>query len=120
MHRLSWVALNYPHRSKSFNEGAQLERNHGTLRAKKIRRCMKALRAAESLMDFWPPKSGPERCHELTEGRRSGQLSVDLDHPYRLIFIPDHNPIPQREKGGGLDWSRVTAIKILGVEDTHG
>jgi len=21
---------------------------------------------------------------------------------------------------GGLDWSKVTAIKILGVEDTHG
>lgn len=80
---------------------------------------MKVLRAARSLMDFWPPKSPPERCHELTEGKRSVQLSVDLDHPYRLIFVPDHNPIPIREEGG-LDWSQVTAIKILGVEDTHG
>ena len=60
------------------------------------------------------------RCHELTEGRRRGQfhLSVDLDHPYRLIFVPDHDPIPKREDGG-LEWSQVTAIKILGVEDTH-
>lgn len=55
----------------------------------------------------------------MTEGKRSGQLSVDLDHPYRLIFIPDHDPAPRREDGG-LEWSQVTAIKILGVEDTHG
>jgi plasmid maintenance system killer protein len=105
--------------AKSFNEGAQLERIHGALRARKIRIRMKELRAATSLMDFWPPKSPPGRCHELPEGRRSGQLSVDLDHPYRLVFIPDHDPVPMRDDGG-LDWSQVSAIKILGVEDTHG
>jgi len=105
--------------AKSFNEGAQLEKIHGSSRAKKIRSRMKALRAAKSLKDFWPPKSGPERCHELTEGQRSGQLSMDLDHPYRLIFIPDHDPVPML-KDGGLDWSQVTAVIILGVEDTHG
>ncbi len=104
---------------KSFNEGAQLEKIHGTKRAKKIRIRLIELRAAESLMDFWPPKSGPSRCHELTQGQRKGQLSVDLDHPYRLIFVPDHNPVPRREDGG-LDWSQVTAVIILGVEDTHG
>lgn len=104
---------------KSFNEGARLVKIHGDLRAKKIRIRMKELRAAESLMDFWPPKSPPGRCHELTKGQRSGQLSVDLDHPYRLIFTPDHDPVPTR-KEGGLDWSQITSIKILGVEDTHG
>jgi len=103
---------------KVFNEGAQLEKRHGTLRAKKIRIRMKELRAAKNLMDFWPPNSPPGRCHELTEGQRAGQLSVDLDHPYRLIFVPNHDPVPVREDGG-LDWARVTAITILGVEDTH-
>ena len=57
--------------------------------------------------------------HELTAGKRSGKLSVDLDHPYRLIFIPDNDPVPRRADGE-LDWSQVTAIKIIGVEDTHG
>jgi plasmid maintenance system killer protein len=104
---------------KSFNEGARLVKIHGDFRAKKIRIRMKELRAAESLMDFWPPKSPPGRCHELTKGQKSGQLSVDLDHPYRLIFTPDHDPVPTR-KEGGLDWSQITSIKILGVEDTHG
>jgi plasmid maintenance system killer protein len=100
--------------AKSLNDGAQLERTHGALRARKIRIRMKELMAATSLMDFWPPKSPPGRCHELTEGNRSGQLSMDLDHPYRLIFIPDHDPVPTRQDGG-LDWSQVTAVKILGV-----
>ncbi|RLC11426.1 MAG: killer suppression protein [Deltaproteobacteria bacterium] len=104
--------------AKSFNEGEQLEKIHGTKRARKIRIRLAELRAAKSLMDFWPPKSGPSRCHELTQGRRRGQLSMDLDHPYRLIFIPDHGPVPRHEDGG-LDWSLVTAITILGVEDTH-
>ena len=105
--------------AKSFNEGTQLEKVHGVKRAKKIRIRLAELRAAASLMDFWPPKSGPGRCHELPQGKRQGQLSVDLDHPYRLIFVPDHDPVPRREDGG-LDWSQVIAIKILGVEDTHG
>lgn len=105
--------------AKSFNEGPQLVKIHGSLRAKKIRIRMTELRAANSLKDLWPPKSLPGRCHELTEGKRSGQLSVDLDYPYRLIFAPDHDPVPKLDDGG-LDWSQVTAITILGVEDTHG
>ncbi len=103
---------------KEFNEGARLVKAHGPRRATKIRLRMANFRAAESLADFWPPKSGPERCHELTQGKRKGQLSVDLDHPYRLIFTPARNPVPAHTDGG-LDWSRVTAIEILGVEDTH-
>ncbi len=104
---------------KEFDQGAQLMAIHGAQRAKKIGLRMKELRAAESLQDLAPPFSGPARCHELTGGKRKGQLSVDLDHPYRLLFIPDHDPLPQRPEGG-LDWAQVTAIIIIGVEDTHG
>jgi len=104
---------------KEFNKESQLTKKHGPKRAKKIKLRMFELRVAGSLKDFWPPKSGPSRCHELTGGRRAGQISVDLDHPYRLIFVPAHNPKPTLADGG-LDWSKVTAIKILGVEDTHG
>jgi proteic killer suppression protein len=103
---------------KEFNEGKRLEKVHGSLRAKKIRVRLAELRAAFSLYDFWPPKSGPNRCHELTQGERKGQLSVDLDHPYRLIFVPNHDPVPVKPDGG-LDWEQVTAITITGIEDTH-
>lgn len=49
---------------------------------------------------------------------RALQLSLDLDHPYRLIFEPANEPIPTKPDGG-LDWNKVTAVRILGVEDTH-
>ncbi len=49
---------------------------------------------------------------------RAGQLSLDLDHPYRLIFEPNHDPRPLRAEGD-LDWSLVTSVRINGVEDTH-
>jgi proteic killer suppression protein len=103
---------------KQFTEGKQLARIHGSLRAGKIRLRLKELRAAISLIDFWPPKSGPGRCHEINQGERKGQLSVDLDHPYRLVFVPNHDPVPVKPDGG-LNWKQVTAITIIGVEDTH-
>ena len=102
---------------KEFNEERRLKKAYGDLRAAKIKIRMKALRAASSLFDFWPPYKGPERCHELT-GDRKGQLSVDLDHPYRLIFVPDHDPVPIKPDEG-LDWKQVTEIMITGIEDTH-
>ena len=102
---------------KEFNEGKRLEKVHGSLRARKIRIRLTELRVASSLFDFWPPKKGPSRCHELT-GERKGQLSVDLDHPYRIIFVPNHDPVPLKPDGG-LDWEQVTAVIITGIEDTH-
>jgi hypothetical protein len=56
------------------------------------------------------------RCHEL-HGDRSGQLSLDLDHPYRLLFRPAGDPEPG--PGGGLDWAAVRAVVVIGIEDTH-
>lgn len=63
-------------------------------------------------------RSPPHRCHELT-GDRKGTLSLNLDGPFRLILRPAHEPLPLRPDGG-LDWSAVTAVEIVGIEDTHG
>lgn len=93
-------------------------KTHGSLRAKKLRIVLTQLRAAPNLGIFAPPMSPPHRCHELT-GNRKGQLTVDLDHPYRLVFTPNHDPLPIRPEGG-LDWRQVTSIEIRGIEDTHG
>ncbi len=43
---------------------------------------------------------------------------MDLEHPYRMLFIPANNPIPETEDGG-LDWLGVTEIEIIGIVDTH-
>ena len=94
-----------------------LRRHHGAQRAKLLQRRLAQLRAAPTLAALWPPYSGPARCHELSSNLR-GFFSVDLDHPYRLLFQPNQNPVPQRPEGG-IDWTQITALKILRVEDTH-
>ena len=103
--------------AKQLNKKADTEKIYGSVMVSKIQQRLLQLRAAQSLADLGSPYQGPARCHEL-KSDRAGQLSVDLKHPYRLLFTPDHTPIPQRPEGG-LDWSQVTCITILGVEDTH-
>lgn len=102
---------------KECNDDRLLQRRHGTERAKLLKRRLAVLEAANALSDLGPPYRGPMRCHELT-GDRRGQLSIDLDHPYRLIFVPDHDPLPHRTEGG-LDWSKVTEIRIVEIADPH-
>jgi proteic killer suppression protein len=99
---------------KQFNNQKLLERKNGTDRAKRIRRRLDNLRAVNVLEDM---RNLPGRCHELT-GNRAGQLSLDLDHPYRLIFEPANEPIPIK-LDGGMDWKKITAVNIIGIEDTH-
>ncbi|MBU7582886.1 MAG: killer suppression protein [Nostoc sp. TH1S01] len=99
---------------KECNDQKLLKKNHGADRAKRIRRRLDDLRDADVLEDM---RNLPGRCHELLQDR-AGQLSLDLDHPYRLIFEPADEPIPTKPDGG-LDWNKVTAVRILGVENTH-
>jgi proteic killer suppression protein len=100
---------------KEFNDERTLKRNRGDRQAKLIMRRLAELSAAENL-EVIRHLPGP-RCHEL-KGGLSGHLSVDLDHPYRLIFVPGHEPLPVLPDGG-LDWRQVTRVRILGVQDTH-
>ena len=59
----------------------------------------------------------PGRCHEL-HGNRLGQIAVSLKEPYRLIFEPVADQLPQKP-GGGLDWKAVTAIRVVEITDYH-
>jgi plasmid maintenance system killer protein len=90
-------------------------RAHGQHCGRRLMQRMNELSAAATLADV-ATLPGP-RCHELTGGRK-GQLSVDLQHPYRLLFIPANDPVP-RKPDGGLDWSKVTEIEIIEIADTH-
>jgi proteic killer suppression protein len=91
-------------------------RTYGPPLARKLMQRLQELAAADNLADIG--RVPPPRCHELTGGR-AGQLSVDLQHPYRLLFIPANDPVP-RLPDGGLDWDRVTEIEIIEIADTHG
>ena len=80
-------------------------------------RSQKTLRvkAADTLEDLG--KAPGARCHELTANLK-GQLAVDLVHPYRLVFRPDHDPVPAKEDGG-LNWQAVTRVIIIDIVDYH-
>ena len=99
---------------KQLNESNQLVRIHGQRMAKLIKIRMSELRAASTLDDL---RTGPGRFHEL-KGSLKWQISADLEHPYRLIFKPNHKTVPTKPDGG-LDWKQVTAIEVIGIEDTH-
>ncbi len=95
------------------------KKRFGAAMSKKLKARVAVLRAAESLAAFWPPNSGPERCHEL-KGNLAGTFSIDLSQPYRLLFRPiEESPVQDRSDEQER-WSSITAIEVRGIEDTHG
>ena len=73
------------------------------------------LKAARSLELV--PTSPPDRRHQL-RGDRDEHYAVDLVHPYRLVFKPNHEPLP-RKQDSGIDTERVTAVTIVEIVDYH-
>jgi proteic killer suppression protein len=92
----------------------ELIKKYGKNCARKIRVRLDDLQAATNLEEF---KALPGRCHEL-KGDRKGQLSLDLEHPLRLIFEPLNEGI-EKKNDSGMDWKLINAVKIIEVEDTH-
>jgi proteic killer suppression protein len=97
------------------NDFKSLQRVYGKIGAKIIRRRLDDLHAAASLDDI---KFLPGKYHELRENRK-GQLTAHLEEPERLIFVPDHNPVPVTEKGE-MDWKAINSIKIIEITNYHG
>ncbi len=87
----------------------------GPRMAGKLQQRLMELNAAVCLDDI--SRTPPPRCHQLT-GNREGQLSVDLEHPYRLLFIPADDPA-RTTSDGSLDWERIVEIEIIEITDTH-
>lgn len=100
---------------KNCNSDREMQKNYGKAKARKLQQRLMELGAADHLGQI--SHLPPPRCHEMT-GNRKGQLSVDLDQPYRLFFVPANDPVPMK-KGGGLDWTAVTKIEIVEIEDPH-
>jgi proteic killer suppression protein len=87
----------------------------GTEQWKVLRMRLASLRAASTLADM---DGVPGRCHPLTADR-AGQFAMDLRGPYRLTFVPAHDPVPRLDDGG-IDKDKVTRVMIEGVENYHG
>jgi proteic killer suppression protein len=109
------ITFNNEKLAKVFSTENQLVREFGSENARLIMRRMQFLKAASCLEEV--PSSRPTRRHQLI-GDRKGQFAVDLKHPKRLIFVPNHNPLPLKPDGG-IDLHKVSRITVIGVEDYH-
>ena len=101
--------------AKALNSERELLKKYGRNMANALRIRLGVLQAAPNLAAV--PTDKPVRRH-LLGADRAGQFAVDLVHPYRLVFKPNHAPVPLREDGG-IDTERVTAITIVDVVDYH-
>lgn len=80
-----------------------------------LRRRLATLRAAPTMREL---VGAPGRFHPLS-ANRAGQFALYLWGQFRLVFVPDHDPIPTTEDGG-IDQARVTRISITEIVDYHG
>lgn len=88
-------------------------RRLGADSAKKLQSRHSDIEAAENVQEI-PPLGNP---HPLV-GDRQGQYSIGLAGGQRLVFEPDQTPVPERQDGG-IDWARVTAVRIVFIGDYH-
>lgn len=99
--------------AKLCNSESKLRGKYGPRMARVVQQRLSDLDAAECLEVM---RTLPGRCHELSENL-SGHLAVDLIQPDRMVFKPDHDPLPMQN--GNLDWTAVTQIEIVGIGDYH-
>lgn len=93
----------------------EIIRYYGT-RAKLVNQRLLELKSATTLEVMRTiPKAN---CHELS-GNRKGTFAVDISGNHRIIFEPNHDPLPTKVDVG-IDWTQVTDITILDIgEDYH-
>ena len=87
-------------------------RKLGTACARKLRGRLADLQAAAHVREL---VAG--RPHPLT-GDRKGQFALDLHGGARLVFAPNHDPVPCFPDGG-IDWAQVTQVTIVYIGDYH-
>ena len=102
-------------RDKEFFESSkQVIKAHGPENAKKLKRRLDDLDAAQSMQDM---RNLPGHWEEL-ESDRAGQFSAHLHGGLRLIVKPQKQP-PPAKPDGGLDWPAIDSIYIVEVVDYH-
>ena len=100
---------------KMANDERLAIRKLGTIRAELYKMRLDDLAAATTLEDV---RNLPGHYQELKEDRK-GQWACDLDQPYRLIFIPHEDPVPEDENGRYI-WIEIKGVEIIEITDYHG
>jgi hypothetical protein len=88
---------------------AKANRKLGIDAANELRRRVADLRAATSV-------------HDLLVGQPRGsgadEIALDVGTSFEITFCANHNTVPRLESGA-IDWSKVSRVKILGIESKN-
>lgn len=90
------------------------KRKLGEPMAKKFKQRLDDLWAAPNLEVV---KHLPGRFHELSSNLK-GHWACDLEHPQRLLFKPQNEPIPINDAGQYI-WEEIKGIEIIEILDYH-
>jgi proteic killer suppression protein len=86
------------------------EAEFGTAIARCLRRRIAEVRASDNVAAILTGNARPY-------GRgNTAQYLVDVQGGWRLVLAANHQD-PPRLQNGQIDWSRVTRVKILGIEN---
>ena len=99
---------------KCANDRKKAIKKLGQKRADEYQKRLDDLKAANTLEEV---RNLPGNYHEL-KANRKGQWAYNLDHPYRLIFVPHENPIPVNEDGQYI-WIEIKGVEIIDIADHH-
>ena len=97
---------------KLCEQQARAQKKLGQAGARKLRTRLADLMAAQSVRELVAGRPHP------LKGDRVGQFAVDLDGGKRLVFEPDHAPVPLMGDGS-IDWSQVSQVCIVFIGDYH-
>ena len=101
--------------AKKFRSEKDMLRAYGKPMSKTL---MKGLAFLEGAPDLgWAISQSLHRIHFL-KGDRKGKFAMDMMQPHRLVFMPNHDPLPLKADGG-FDLSKIIAIHITEVVDYH-
>ena len=102
--------------SAACNSQRDAQRSFGKKNAKKILQRLSEIRASDNVAVLGTlPSAG---LHPL-KGARQGQFAVVVKHPFRIIFVPQNDPVPQKDDGS-IDLKKITEMCILEIVDYHG
>ena len=81
--------------------------------AEKLKHRLADLRAAESVQDLVIGRPRETQC------ANPGCFVIDLADGCSLAFCANHRKVPLLTSGG-VDWAKVSRVKILRIENAHG
>jgi len=102
--------------AKYCNSLKAAQKQWGTICGKLVMKRLDDIRDSDNLMVL--QKVPQARCHPL-KGDMAGFWSLDVEHPYRLLIEPADEKLPMTPDGR-LDAEAITAVRVIGVRDTHG